>query len=82
MIAYLGRQKTAHKSLSDALKTAADVSNNNKDKEDGIFEKRRRVRQTLDNLTANTSPKAKQTYQVMNKDNKVVDPTKKLEKQI
>jgi len=82
MIAYLGEQKAAHQSLSNGLKAAADVADSSKDQEEGIFEKRRQVRKNLDDLSENTSPEAKQAYQVMNKDDKVVNLIKELANKI
>lgn len=82
IIDYLGRQKTAHRILSDALRVAAEVSNSDKNQEEGIFEKLRQARQALDNLTEITSPEAKQAYQVMNKGNEVANNIEKLAGQL
>jgi len=75
---YLPKQKAAYEMLNNALKKAVEVSDSGRDQEEGIFEQRRQTRQTLDNLAENTSLEVKHAYQLMNKNDEVVNSIEKL----
>jgi chromosome segregation ATPase len=58
-------------SLSNALTVAESLIDPNKDKENSIFEERRKARKKLQDLVEEISSEAKQAYQLLNKEDRI-----------